>query len=280
MQKPKILAEVTKSISPESDFSLPNEWGQDLLSQFLKVAHENTYYSANAMKSGVKRLRLALEVFHSGKVAFSQYRSAKPIDDASEFKYDLAAPFFIATESSLFAAANLAMSQQLIEAYKPLRSCLETACYAFLMSQDPSKWDLWISRPLAEEVSKDTTGTKRKLRSKVGAEFGVANIVKQFPPNTTKLRRDISFFYDKMIDLGGHYNLPALQAIGSYTTGAEVIVSFSLIGATQQEARVSLKHLFEVGVCCLRVLDLAFGTIWEPSGVSAEIKKLYALQAK
>jgi hypothetical protein len=81
--------------------------------------------------------------------------------------------------------------------------------------------------------------------------------------------------YDETIDFGAHYNLSALQVVGSYTIEpTHTTVKLTVIGATQDEVRTCLKQLADVGVCALRIFDLAFKPILEPAGVSARITQL------
>jgi hypothetical protein len=59
------------------------------------------------------------------------------------------------------------MSQQLIDSFKSMRGCIETAFYSWYVNQHPGKWELWCGRPLASDVREsDPPGTKRKLRRK------------------------------------------------------------------------------------------------------------------
>jgi hypothetical protein len=78
--------------------------------------------------------------------------------------------------------------------------------------------------------------------------------------------------YDELIDVGGHFNMPAFQASARVTRdGRSTTVHFTAIGGDDSEVADALNRLLRTNIVCLRVFGLVFRELWAPKGFSARI---------
>lgn len=95
----------------------------------------------------------------------------------------------------LLGAVRQALSGHVVTVFPVVRAALESACYAYLMSQDEARVDMWLHRHRSEEDKK----TCRKI-------FTVANAVSALGISCPQMADYISANYEAAIDFGAHPN--------------------------------------------------------------------------
>jgi len=255
---------------PDEQMRRPETWGVDPLTEFLEAAQKNTYLVVNAHKSGVKRVAAGLELFAAGAKAYFDKRRQRPVEPITVL--DVTFSFFMATAQSLYAAVTLAFSGQQNEAAKPLRGAIETSLYALHVNRVDGAIDTWASRPPASALRDIRRAEEtKKLRTRTGAEFSAAKIIKELAVEDSKLATIVAEQYEELIDKGGHFNLPVFRAQTRFrqlSDPARDRVDYRLIGATAAERKEALRTLAAVTSSVLRIFQLVYREYWDAAGVS------------
>jgi hypothetical protein len=196
------------------------------------------------------------------------------VTDERFFMYDFAIPFYMSCRASLIAAATLAFGHQLPDSAKPARGALEAALYGYHVFADPSAWERWTERPLVADLRTESRKEKaRRQRTAVGKEFSVIAIAKQLATVDARLTKAALDLYDELIDVGGHFNMPAFHATAGVTRDEHATtVHFTVIGASDSEIAEVLARLLRTYVSCLRIFEIAFRDLWAKSRLSDRIK--------
>jgi hypothetical protein len=266
------MKRATEDGATEEQFRVPEGWGEDEVTHVLQMATRNSYYTVNRNRAAVKRFRTAARLFSSGAEQYSTVRGAHLITDARFFNFDYALPFLMSCRVSLLAAATLAFGHQLPDSAKPARGAIEAAFYGYHVFKDASAWDRWTDRPLVAALRRSEKEIARRQRSAVGREFSVTAIAKEFPQSAAKLVTEAVELYDELIDVGGHFNMPAFQGGTRVSADAEATtVHFTVIGADDRDIKDTLDRLNRTASVCLRIFDLVFRDLWRRSGLPVQI---------
>ena len=182
--------------------------------------------------------------------------------------------FLGATHGSYLAAANLALSLHVVDAYKPLRGCLESAVYALHVERDPAAYTRWKERPIISALS-DTANVRQeqlRLRKKIGREFSVSNILSEIADVT--LRARVDRLYDETIDYGAHYNFPAFRHHFEIVDADNQEIRAVILTGKESEFVFCFKKIAEVALTSLAILNLAYGTQWDQQIIASKIAGL------
>ena len=166
-----------------SSESIPPGWGDDDLTQFMDLAHEN-----------------ARATFHNLK---RDYRGLAGIDAAFmrliegwvDPENPYAAPLAVRSFSAYRAAVQLAMSTQLTESYMVMRGCLEHALYVNFIDATPGSWEVW------RKWGESDDDKKRCVKM-----FSGRNIFDAIRTRDPVLGERAGALYERMIDFGAHPN--------------------------------------------------------------------------
>jgi len=267
------MKRTTEQGAEDYQFRIPEGWGDDELTEVIATAAKNSYYTVNRNRAAVKRIRTATILFAEGAEQYSIVRGAYLVTDGRFFKFDFALPFYMSCRASLLAAATLAFGHQLPDAAKPERGALEAAFYGYHVFADPSAWDRWTDRPLVTSLRNEARKEEaRRQRTAVGREFSVVAISKELAAVDRKLATSAVDLYDELIDSGGHFNMPAFQAMARVTRDEQsTTVHFTAIGASDPEIKEALDRLQRAYVVCLRIFEIVFRGLWAKSRLSDRI---------
>jgi hypothetical protein len=265
------------------DTRQPEGWGTDSLTEVLKIAHENAYRTVNTLRVDVKQLRDAYDTYLLGLQALNRYHEDQIYFERGGHSYDLVVAFLHSSIVSIASTFILVASQQLVEANKTLRGCLETALYGYYLTAHPEKWEIWKSRPalLPSTSDIDAINEIRRKRKAVGAEFSASRILKELQSVDARLHRYAQSLYEQCIDWGAHYNISAMRTVASKSyAGDAAIIELAILGADREHVKVTLAKATEVALCSLRIFDVALRPIWNPAGISDRIASLSARRRK
>ena len=166
--------------------AVPPDWGNDLLSEFLQVAHENAFHVFTRHRPVFDLIALIHATFD---VAVGIAARAEPQWLA----------FFVGRSHSAFlAASRLALSGQVAESFAPLRVAIETAWYALHVSADPEgteRMKVWLSRDDSEETKWKTI-----------KEFRAGEMKATHADRDPETARILEGLYERCIAFGAHPN--------------------------------------------------------------------------
>ena len=162
------------------------------------------------------------------------------------------------------AAAGMALSGQVAEAFIMMRSCLEYAGYALTIFQDPTRETLFMARlaSAAGMSAYKSTFQVHKIRS----------IIASFD---TKLVEKFQTFYKRSIDFGAHPNPAALMSTIQMPKDP-VDQSFTALALStdQQVLRHAMKSVAQVGLTALFIFQHIFKAKFELLGIREEMDRL------
>jgi len=162
------------------------------------------------------------------------------------------------------AAAGMALSGQVVEAFVMMRSCLEYAGYALAIFQDPTLQTVFMARHASAAGMKAQKSTFQigKIRS----------IIASFD---TTLAEHFQTFYDRSIDFGAH---PNPHAIMSAFQMPERLLdqSFTVLALSNDPKllRFVMKNAAQVGLTALFIFRHIFKAKFEVLGIREEMDKL------
>jgi hypothetical protein len=159
------------------------------------------------------------------------------------------------------AAAGMALSGQVVEAFVMARSCLEYAGYALIIFADPSLENVWTNRHVSDA---DMQAQKRAFRA-----GEIYKIVKSFDPTLANV---FSALYERTIDFGGHPNPHgtfSAMKIGEDNS----IATFALV-TDQYTLQHAMKSVAQIGLAALFIFRHIFEDKFELVGVSDEMNRL------
>jgi hypothetical protein len=169
---------------------IPLGWGGDSLSEFIEIAHRNTFATFANLPDQYKQLKDIHDIY---KLAI----------DNSHKTHDWFANFFILkAHSAYLGGVRLAISGQCAETYMVLRGCLESAIYGLYLSRNKGSQAVWLNRHENEESLKQ-----------VKNEFKMVNLFKYLESVDPGIHAKTKIFYDRTIDYGAHPNERAITSL-------------------------------------------------------------------
>jgi hypothetical protein len=232
--------------------SVPKDWGQDKLSNFIETAQQNTFATFANLKDVFKLLKDIDESFR---------RITDNIDNVKDW---FPAFFLLRAHSSYLGAVRLSTSGQLPEAYMVLRGCLENSLYGFYLFKKPKSAEVWLNRH-------DDEVAKKKARN----EFRIGPMFKLLSSNDSKLGTVASDLYERTIDYGAHPNAWALLTnLAKKKDSDSIRFELNYLTGRSPALALCLKTNAQVGVCSLLVFKLVFKERFDLLGISDNLQKL------
>lgn len=233
----------------EKDLPLPPGWGDDKLTDFLTLAHQNRFATFVGMKEWFGRLTAIDACFSTVSDGW--------INPANQ----MAAHLFIGCHAAFRTACEVAVSGQVAQTYPQMRVCLEYAGYALHIHRNPDLGEVWISR---HNSTQDLISARNEFTiSKVKATIRTAN---------RKAHEVFDELYQRTIDFGAHPNERALTGnmdiveMGDRTRYDQLILQGDGLPLVHV-----MKTLAQTGICTLEILQEAFPARFELLGVRENI---------
>lgn len=149
------------------------------ISGFLNAAHEN---ESKSLQAHSELLQLLDRVDAGFRMLVSGTQKGSP----------LASILLVNSHASFLCAARIALSGQSPPVFMTLRGCIESALYAFIVSSDETKAQVWLNR--------------EKERDRCRKMFTASNGLKSLKDIDPNLEKFISELYNASIDFGAHPN--------------------------------------------------------------------------
>lgn len=167
--------------------------------------------------------------------------------------------FFLSrTHSGFLTSFQLASGGQLPESCAIMRSCIESAVYAFHIWRRPEAASIWLGRMERKKDARD--------------EFGFARSAKELKEANPGLSEVVQKLYERTIDLGAHPNVYAVMANLTVEEDDEFYrYNMRHLNGGSVDHEVTMKSLAEVGVATLLVHDAIWHDRFSMAGLSADI---------
>ncbi len=176
---------------------------------------------------------------------------AKAAANLVDPQHVFAAFLLVRCHSSYRAAARLAISTQVPEAYNLLRSTLEYGAYGVLLEGSQALTDIWLRRNESEQ-------DKKNARQNI--TWGAARSAVKARDSSSKLGPAVETLYDRCLSYGAHPNEDAVFSNMNMTGLADGGLSFKLnyLSSDPLTVRTCLKSTVQVGFAALRIWQLVF----------------------
>lgn len=238
---------------------LPPAWGDDELTQFLKIATENGYATYVQEKVFWPRLQKIDSLF---------YRVSQNMDNTRDWFYTF---FYFRAHSVWRAAIRLAISGQNPETHILLRASLEHAMYAFFIFNDKTSWKddnsrfmIWMNREVSDIAEKKCRNT-----------FTAWKIKEELKEKNKQLGEIVEKIYDQAISHGAHPNVHGtLGNVSLEEDGKTRRMTTQYLNGETDSYKFSLKRACQTGLCILLIFKVIFKERFDILGVSDEIDKL------
>ena len=239
-------------------FKIPDDWGQDEISKFIKSAYQNNISTLTNNK-GTPLFKAIDEINNLFELSRNiEYESQKEL---------VLANFMGRCHSAYLGAIKLATSGQLVESYMVIRGCLENALYALFIKDDPTfneelpeRLSVWINR------GKDKT-SKISCRNM----FTAGAVKKNLCDQDDILGKKVSNLYGRTIDFGAHPNFYGHVTTSSMSTKK---VSVQFLYPNSPACELCIKTTVEVGVRCLEIFNRIFKDKFNSAGITEKLDRL------
>lgn len=208
------------------------------LQDYLRVAEQST---KNAIEN-------ASEFFHLAEAVDGLF--ALTIGELANG--DVMASLLTMNAQSLYnGAVRIALSGHHAGMFPVLRTCLESACYAYLIVLRPELSSIWSERHNGERQMREC---RNRFKS------AVSDIVKEIKKTQPEAGQWINDCYQGSIDSGGHPNSQSVfRSMSIDDAGKHWAVSLTSVYAGDSEfVDWSLYACAETGLCAACVIALAF----------------------
>lgn len=236
------------------DLNLSEDWGSEPLSAFLTQGWRHT---ADTFANERGRFDALADVDRAFRTLVENLGgSADP----------LAAVQVVRAHGSLLAAASLATSGQLAEAYELMRSVLAAGLQGLFIAGDAERQKTWLAR------NDDPSSRGRR-----DDEFTPARMHRHLE----KIDATTAAIFDKLDGRAaeqsdhpnanmGHFGAAANGKRGAEPLGVEQ--TYFAVGHETQ--RFCLRSLAQVGICTLSLFFYAFPELYRSAGLDAQLTKL------
>jgi hypothetical protein len=245
----KPVGDVLESNADDLDL---NTWAEDPLAQFFATAWRNTVH---AFTNDVHQYRVIAQVdgIYRQLVSDEQINGSKRLE----------ATFLVRSHASLLAAASLALSGQVAEAYVLMRAALEAALQGLFLADSPERQQHWIRR-------NDDEPSKQRAQEMFSGPAPL-ECLRTTDPATAGVYEQL---VARALDRQAHPNAYAIPRKPSpdASTGVDFIRQYFVLGDDVQ--RSCLRSIAQVGMCCLTIFYYAFADRYRDLGLDVSVKKL------
>ena len=216
----------------------PPSWGDDELTSFFEGARSNSFATFANFPDSYKRIRDIDALFTE---LFTDFRDPDDI---------LGATLGLRCHSALRAAAQLALSGQVPEAFMILRGALELALYAHHVSTSEERAYIWLNRQDNEAA-----------RKRCSNEFTPRVMFPILRERDKGLGDIVGELYDRTIDYGAHPNAAGVLTTMEHTEkDGDQEFSFAYFSGEQVPLRFVMKLWCQIGLSCLDLLSYVLPT--------------------
>lgn len=177
-------------------------------------------------------------------------------------------PLFFRSQYAYKAAAGMALSGQVAEAFLLMRSCLEYAGYALVIKDTPTLEKVFLNRHVDD-------ASKRKQK----AQFTMTNTITVVGKYDVTHAAIFKTLYDRTIDFGAHPN-----PVGTLTTlkiekheGGGGTMGIDALTTAPELILHAMKTTAQVGLTALFVFQHSFKAKFEILGIRAEMDTLWRI---
>jgi hypothetical protein len=236
----------------------PPPWGDDNLSEFLKMAEYNDRVTS-------LNHPIVFELLKNVDKAFKEVQKAVEHDSRPK----LLVPRFLIlrTYSSFLAAIRLAMSGQIAEAYPILRQAIELAWYALHIAKgpiSPSRSEVWLRR------NEDATS-----RAKCKQEFTIANVRSTHEANDPGTARHLQGLYESVVDYGAHPNqLGVLIGIAHSKTAEKINYQVGILYPKTLPMMLTIRLAVAIAIDAIKVFQQIFPERFKIMSIDSRIDSI------
>lgn len=239
------------------DIEIPESWGKDPVSNFIRSAYKNNIATFTNFKGS-----LICEAIYEIDTLF---RLATNINYRQDER--LLPNFIGRCHSAYLGGIKLSTSGQVVEAYMVIRGCLENALYAQYINDDPTRDEELPERSVAWlNRGKDEDSTK-KCRKMFTYSAVKNNLLEQ----DKALGQEASLLYDRTIDYGAHPNFYGHITTSDVKTSG-VTVQFLMPGT--DAFKLCIQTAVEVTICSLRIFNHIFPDRFRSVGITERIDNI------
>jgi hypothetical protein len=230
----------------------PPEWQRSLLFNFIEDCWNNSIATVGNKNVFASQLSTIDSIF-------DDFRQNPNMSAASQI---VPALLFMRSFTSYRAAVMLATCLS-TDAYPLLRSCLENAGYANLISTETSLSEGWLRRD-ENEVSKTLVRNKFK-------QSMVRNAIKASDERLSQIYQDL---YERCIDFGAHPNEKAVTTNIVRESLNSKTLQFTLLAGDSISLDHALRTTAQVGICSLKLMGLVFKKSYEGNGYAKRVNDI------
>lgn len=240
------------------DFPPPSQWGKDRLTDFFDTVYQNGFAAFEQRPAFIEKARQIDGLF---EVMLEETRRDLSLGQASA-----RIVFLVPSHRAFRSAALLGMAGLLAESAMVMRGCLENALYAFYLSENPEKIDLWFSRHDQDEQ------LRRQNLREIKKAFRPSDFIIGLESVDRENGAAARSLYESLIDMGAH---PNMMGFYSATELSDVVdgkrLDFHYCSVNNLAQEVTFKTNLQVGICSLKIFERIWRLRFEISGLSDRI---------
>lgn len=244
---------MTARTEPPGDQSLDDEqaWAGEPLAQFLAAAWRNTVNSFGAERQRYAALAEVDSVFR------------RLIENLADSPEHLSSTLVVRTHAAFLAAASLALSGQVAEAYVLLRQSLRAALQGLFVAGSPERQRFWASR-------NDDDDARRRMESEF-SDAAMLSRLREVDAATAGIYQKLD---QRTLDRSGHPNTFATLTRQTPADAAGNDFTRKYFVRDDDVRRSCLRSAVQVGICCLSIFFYVFGDEYRELELEAPINKL------
>jgi|GEM_PF-2318902 len=211
-------------------------WGADDLTRFLQMVNSNQMASVTKYSEPYGLMRRVNDCFSTGG---EHLINPNPVATGM---------LFLRSQYAYKTTAGMALAGQVVEAFVMMRSCLEYAGYALLMSADPSLEDVFLRRHFDAGAMKDQ---KQKFQIRE-----IKAVIGRFDPKVAEIFQE---FNDRSINFGAHPNPSGVLSAVQRKRSDDGITLLNLaLSADEKMLLHAMKCTAQVGLTSLFIFQHIF----------------------
>jgi hypothetical protein len=232
----------------------PKGWGNDQITKFLDAAQANSFATFEQLADEFKRVREINDLFSS----------TLKLLEKTDHPFEVL--FFFKAHSAFMGAVRLEVATQVPETFAVLKVALESSLYGLFIYKDsnyPELAEIWLKRHDSPEAIRNV-----KKKFQIGNMWPVLNNL------DPKLHEKVKYLYSRAIDYGAHPNERSLiSALKQTSKGESIQLDFQYLTKDTTFIGLGLKSSAQVGLLCLKMLELIFQKRFEIAGLSEKLKE-------
>jgi hypothetical protein len=233
------------------EVDVAEQWAGDPLAQFLAAAWRNTVSAFSAERQRYRSLAEVDAVYR---------RLIENLDESSE---RISITFLVRSHGSFLAAASLALSGQVAEAYALMRTAMKAALQGLYINGSPERQQLWVSR-------NDDDVARQRMQAEFNSDAPLRHL-QEIDPSTAGIYEKLR---DRTIDRGAHPNTYANLARSAERGAAGVDFTREYFVCEDDVQRSCLRSAVQVGICCLSIFFYVFPDRYRALELDTSINKL------